>query len=414
MLLVIFVLILLIFVSAFFSSAETGLMSIDRYKLEYKAQSGNHNARRILKLLSRPDRLLGVILIGNTFANILASALATMLAIKLFGEQGIIVATILLTLVILIFAEVAPKTVAATHPSKIAFIAAYPLQLLLWLLYPLVWLINMASNTLLTLVNINVKNTERKPLSHAELRNIVHSSAESLARKDKDMLLGIFDLKQINVDEIMLPRNEIVGIDLNDPIEQIIQQLQHVSHTRIPLYYGNIDKVVGLLHVRTIIYLLKQPKITHRNLRAKAHQPYFIPATTSLTEQLLHFQRQKQRIAFIVDEYGNIQGLITIDDILEEVVGEFTTTVTDISQEIRKQDDNSYLIDGSITVRELNRKLGINLRSDGPNTLNGIIIEQLESIPTIGTSLRLPNMLVEIIEVDNHCVKLARVKLFNT
>lgn len=409
----IIILVLLILLSAFFSGSETGMMAIDRYKLEYRAKSGNRNAKRILSLLTRPDRLLGVILIGNTFANILASSLATLIAIHYLGETGIIISTILLTLIILIFAEVTPKTFAAIHANRFANLAAIPLQFLLWLLFPLVWLSNTIANSILKLFSVDVEGSESTPLSHAELRNLVNSTTGTISKKDKDMLLGIFDLKQVSVNDIMVPRNEINAIDLDDPIKEIIKQLQHVTHTRIPLFYGNLDKVVGFLHLRTIINLLKQENINHSNLLSATSKPYFIPEGVTLTHQLLEFQQQKQRMAFIVDEYGNVQGLVTIDDILEEVVGGFTTDINDLSEDIKKQTDGSYLVDGSTTLHELNRELDLEIPTTGPKTLNGLIIEQLESIPKTGISLKLLDYTIEICEVENNCVKTAQLKKSN-
>lgn len=403
------VLVLLIFVSAFFSGSETGLLSINRYRLKHLKNKGSAGAARASKLLERPDRLIGIILLGNNFVNILASAIATIIAIRLWGENGVWAATFILTVVILLFAEVTPKTVAALHPEKIAFPASYVLAPLLKIFYPIVWLINAVANTLLKTIGIKAEEGINHLLSRDELRTVVDEAGKNIPQSHQKMLLNIFDLETASVEEIMVPRNEIVGIDMEDSCDEITKQILSSPHTRLPVYFGGIDNTVGVLHLRNYLALQKQHDVTKEDIQKIMKEIYYIPEATPLNTQLLNFQKERRRIGLVVDEYGDIQGLATIDDILEEIVGEFTTVPSDNHKEIHPQEDGSYLIDGTLSIRELNRLLNWKLATNGPKTVNGLVTEYLETIPEAGTSLLLDNHPIEVIQTTSSSIKTVRI-----
>ena len=407
-------LLVLIIFSALFSSSETGLMSLNRYRLKHKANEGNRAAILTLQLLRRPDRLLGVILLGNNFVNIAASAVATILSIRYFGENGLAIATGLLTFVILVFAEVAPKTLAALHPERIAYPAAYIYTVLLTIFYPLVWFVNLLANSLLRLFGVNPDKDRDLSLSTAELRAVLNENGQQTPQKHQDMLLGILNLETITVEDIMVPRNEITGIDLNDDINEIRKQLTQSHRTRLPVFKESIDNTIGIFHLRRAISLIADNELTHETIHELISEPYFIPESTSLNKQLLNFQSSKRRTALAVDEYGDIQGLVTLEDILEEIVGEFTTNSGSSSPFIQPQDDGSFLLDASLHIREINRELNLNLPVEGPKTLNGLILEQLEIIPEPGTSLKIAGIPIEITKTKNNAVKSARINLSET
>jgi Mg2+/Co2+ transporter CorB len=399
----------LIILSAFFSSSETGLMSLNRYRLKHLANKGNRGAKLAQDLLSRPDRLLGLILLGNNFVNILASALATIIALRLLGEAGIAIATGLLTFVVLIFAEVAPKTLAALHPERIAFPAAYFYTPLLKALYPLVFIINSIANSLLKLIGVNTGNIKQEGLSTEELRSVVMETSKFIPKKHQDMLLGILNLESATVEDIMVPRNEITALDLNEDWDDILSDLTTCQRTRLPVFRGDINNIIGIIHMRRVINLLTHDKLTPENLEKQIRETYFIPETTSLYQQLNNFQAHKRRTALAVDEYGDIQGLVTLEDILEEVVGEFTTASPINTQNIHSQSDGSYIISGSTHIREINRSLGWKLPATGPKTLNGVILEYMEMIPEPGTSLMIARHPIEITKTQNNAVQMTRV-----
>jgi len=403
-------LLVLIFLSAFFSGSETGLFSLNRYRLRHLVKKGGHpGARRAYDLLKRPDRLIGLILLGNNFVNILASSTATVLGLKLFGDAGIAIATGVLTFVILIFSEVAPKTVAALHPERVAFAAAFVLKPLLRLLYPLVWTVNAIANGLLRLFGVSTADIPKLHLSSDELRTVVHEAGNMIPQRHQQMLLSILDLEKVTVEDIMIPRNEITGIDLEDDWADIVQQISASQHTRLPVYKGGIDNVLGIVHLRNVIAVHKHGELTRDAFMKVIRDPYFIPEGTALNTQLLNFQQQRRRIALVVDEYGDIQGLVTLDDILEEIVGEFTTDPSAVSKEIHPQEDGTYLVEGSANIRDLNRLMQWNLPTDGPKTLNGMIIEYLETIPEAGTSLLLAGYPLEIVQTTANAVKTVRI-----
>ncbi|MCE9954903.1 MULTISPECIES: HlyC/CorC family transporter [Aeromonas] len=402
------VLVILIVLSAFFSSSETGLMSLNRYKLRHLAQTKHKAARRVEKLLARPDRLLGLILIGNNLVNILASAIATIVCIRLFGDIGVAVATFGLTLVVLVFGEVTPKTLAAMFPERIAYPASWVLKGLMVPFAPLVWLINSITNLLLKLLRLEHRKDDS--LNTEELRTIVNEAGSLIPQRHQEMLISILDLDKMTVENIMVPRSEISAIDINDDWKSILRQLAHCAHTKILLYRDNIDDVVGFLHSRDALRLVARDQFSKSSLLREVDPIYFIPQGTPLNVQLAKFQRNKERIGLIVDEYGDIQGLITLDDILEEIVGDFTTSMAPApSDEIHPQPDGSFLVEGSASIRELNKEMHWHLPIDGPRTLNGVILEYLEEIPQPNISVRLAGYPIEILEVENNMVKMARI-----
>lgn len=404
------ILVACILLSAFFSGSETGLMALNRYRLRHLAEARNKGAMKASKLLERPDRLIGVILLGNNFVNILASSVATVIALELMGEPGIAVATGLLTLVILIFAEVAPKTLAALHPERVAFRVVYVLSPLLRVFYPVVWVINMIANFLLRRLGVHTDEVEETPLSREELRTIVKEAGAIIPRKHQQMLFGILDLEKVSVDDVMVPRTEIVGIDLDDDASTIEDQLHNPRHTRLPVYRGSIDNVLGILHVRRIPRLVdEEGDFELDRLESILDEPYYVPAGTPLHTQLFNFQRSKQRVGLVVDEYGDIEGLVTLEHILEEIVGEFTTDPLEMSKDVHPQADGSYLVDGGASLRELNRSMHWKLPTKDAKTLNGLILETLESIPEPGTHIRLPGYLIEIVQTSGQSVRTARV-----
>lgn len=405
-------LIVLIICSGFFSGSETGLMTLNRYRMRHLAKEGHKGALRASRLLTRPDRLIGLILLGNNFVNILASSLATIIALRLMGEAGIAVAAIILTLAILIFAEVAPKTLAALHPERIAYPASVVLEPLLKLLYPLVWIVNGAANILLKPFGIFKLDPSQQALSPEELRTVVLEAGLMIPKRHQNMLLSILDLEEITVDDIMIPRNELEGIDIEEDWENIIAQLTRSQYTRLLVYRGNIDHVVGFLHLRKVLNLVlsKQFDFKREDLEGLIREPYFIPEGTPLNKQLLNFQLLHRRSGLVVDEYGDFLGLVTLEDILEEIVGEFTTDPAAITPFISSQEDGSYLVDGRVTIRSLNRALSWNLPTGGPKTLNGLIMEYLETIPEPGTSLMLTGHPVEIVRISGNRVKTVRIQ----
>jgi len=403
------VLVLLIALSAFFSGSETGMMALNRYRLRHLAGNRHRGAMKASRLLEEPDRLIGLILLGNNFVNILASSIATIIALRLFGEAGIALAAGVLTLVILIFAEVAPKTLAALHPERIAFPAAYVLEALLRIAYPLVWIVNRLANGLLRPFGVTVAGHVPEHLSREELRTVFQEAGLKISQRHRDMLVGILDLEQVTVDDIMVPRNEVHGLDLDDSEAELLEQVLNSQHTQLPIFTGDINAVQGVVHLRRLLGPIQHGEFDKETITSAAKEPYFTPVGTPLSAQLRAFQTRQERVGLVVDEYGDVQGLVTLEDILEEVVGEFTTDPAAISADVHPQDDGTYLIDGSATIRELNRTMKLNLPEDGPKTLNGLILEHLEAIPESGTGLLLDGYPVEIVQTTEHAVKTARV-----
>ncbi len=402
-------LVILIILSGFFSSSETGLMALNKYRLRHLAKQGHRGARSAQKLLQKPDRLIGLILLGNNLVNILAASIATVIGIRLFGSNGIWIASMVMTVVVLIFAEVAPKTVAAVHPERIAFPASYVLTILLKVLYPLVWLVNTLANFVLKpfKVRTNVDVIER--LNREELRTLVQEGG-MIPRDHQRMLVNILNLEQATVEDVMTPRQDIVGINLDDDWENILIQLSQTVYTRLPVFRESIDQVEGLLHIRAVIAELAHGALTFDNLKRSVRKPYFIPEGTGLTQQLLEFQSRERQMGLVVDEYGDIQGLVTLDDILEEIVGEYTSDSRARTRYVRKLDDGNYLVDGIITIRALNRKTGWDLPEEEASTLNGLLLEELADIPAGNTSIRIGRHIMTIVEIKDNVISKVMVK----
>jgi Mg2+/Co2+ transporter CorB len=401
----------LIVLSAFFSSSETGMMALNRYRLKHLAGSGHKGAKRVSHLLEHPERLLGFVLIGNTLTNVFASALATLIAIRVLGDSGLAVtlASFLVGVFLLIFAEVAPKTVGALYPERIAFPFSRILKPLLRTFYPVVWAVNTLANYFLRIFGIDPARHKEEPLSQAELRTIVNDAGEIIPQRHQGMLLNILDLEQMTIDDIMVPRSEVIGLDLDEDDATLTRQLRECEFTRIPVYKQDINNIVGFLHLRSVVRLIDgQGQLNRRALLKEIDEPYFVPEGTPLHTQLFNFQKQKRRIAIVVDEYGVVQGLIALEDILEEIVGEFTSNLVDESEEIIEQTDGSFIIEGSAGIREINRALDWKLPTDGPKTLNGLLLESLESFPDADVGVRIGDYFFETMNVQGNIVKQIR------
>jgi Mg2+/Co2+ transporter CorB len=386
------------------------MMSLNRYRLRHQAKANNKNALRVQRLLEKPDKLIGVILIGNNFVNILASSIATVIAIRLWGDNGIALATGLLTLVILVFAEVTPKTLAALKPERIAFPASYLLRPLLILIYPAVWLVNIISNGLLRILGVSTNDINPDHLSREELRSVVKDAGSMIPRRHKGMLIGILDLEEVTVNDIMIPKHEVIGIDLDDDINDIIKLLCTSQHTRLPVFKTDLNNPVGILHLRKVSRLLLAAELNKAAIMQQAVEPYFVPEGTPLHTQLVNFQKAKRRLGFVVDEYGDVQGIATIEDILEEIVGEFTTDMSAANKDISLQEDDSYFVDGAATIREINKALDWQLPVNGPKTLSGVITEHLESIPETNVCIQIGSYYIETKKITDNVIKTARIK----
>ena len=402
-------LVLLLLMSAFFSGSETALMSLNRYRLRHKSRSGHRGARLAEALLKRPDRLIGLILLGNNLVNFSAASLVAIIALKLGGEPAVAIGTLLLTLVVLIFSEVAPKTLAALHPEKVAFPAAFIYFPLLKLMYPLVWLTNVIANGVLLIFGVRETSLQSDSLSREELRTVVHEASAMISRKYRRMLVNILDLEKVTVDDVMVPHNEIVGLDLEDDMNEISDVIRSCDHTRLPVYRDSIDNVVGMLHLRRLAHIAAEPGIDKARLESLVTEPYFVPEGTPLSTQLMQFQKRKERIALVVDEYGDIQGIVTLEDILEEIVGEFTTDPGSEEEEVTQGPGGCYMVSGSANIRDLNRTMDWQFPTEGPKTLNGLIVEYLETIPEAGTGLKLYGYPIEIVETGDNMIKTVRI-----
>lgn len=404
------ILIVLIIASAFFSGSETGMVAINRYRLRHLARHGHRGARRVEKLLSRTDRLLGVILIGNNFVNNYAATIAALLALAWFGNTGAAVAPIVFTIIMLIFAEVTPKTFAARKPESVAYPASLLLKPLLVLFAPLVWAVSGLSNGLLRLLGVREQPAGTDDLSPEELRTVVNEAGGLIPKRHQKMLLNILDLEKVTVEDIMIPRSEIIGIDIDADLNDILNLMRTSQHTRLPIYRSDPNNIIGILHLRKVSRLLMRPEVNKAELLQFSVEPYFVPEGTPLHKQLINFQNARRRQGVVVDEYGDVLGLITLEDILEEIVGEFTTDLAASSQDILLQEDGSYMVDGTAHLREINRSLHWSLPTDGPKTLNGLILEHLQNIPESSTSLRIEDYLIEVMQVKDNMVKTARLR----
>ena len=402
---------LLALISAYFSGSETAFMSINRYRLQHLLKDRNHDAaRRVMKLLRRPDRLLGTILIGNNVVNIFAASLATIVGLRLYGEWGPLISSLSLTIVFLIFAEVTPKTIATRFPERLSFASVYLLQPMLKVMFPLVIAVNAVSNRIAGLFGAHPSSKMTlESLSNEELVTLVHEGAD-IAGKGKSMLVSILEMEEVSVEEVMVPKAEMVTLDINNDIPSIVQQICNVQHTRIPVMRGSTDQIIGILHMRNANAFLNDPDKTKASLllAAKEELSYVIEGASLLT-QLLNFQKTHTRLSLVVDEYGEVLGLISMGDILEQIVGKFTTDPNDQFTTIQKQDDETYLIDGSLQLRAINQALGWELPTSGPKTLSGFIIETLEVIPETNVCVQKNGYYLETVHISDHMVKLVKV-----
>lgn len=400
---------LLILLSAFFSSSETAMMAVNRYRVKNRADNGHRSAKLVTRLLESPDKLLGTILFGNNVANIAASTLATVIGLRLFGDAGLAYAPLALVFIVLIFAEVAPKTLAAINPERIAYPAAWVLAFLQVLLAPFVWLVKIFSNSFLKLFGVTV-TAQNDALTSDELRAAVSESDDQLHNSHKDMLLRVLEMEKITVEDVMIPRSDMEAIDLEDEWDEIVEQLATSHHTRVPVFKGSLDNIVGIAHIRKMFYLSQIGDFNRETMAQMIREPHFVPENTSITHALSHLQDQRRRFGIVVDEYGDIKGLVTLELILEEIVGEFTVMVPGIDDDITAQEDGSYLVRGNTYLRDINRKLDWQLPTDNAKTINGLIIEQLESIPEASTCFRIDCYTVEIVQTRDTSVHVARLQ----
>ena len=407
-------LLILLIVSGFFSGSETGMMALNRYRLRHQRKKSS-GARRAAKLLATPDKLIGLILIGNNAVNILAAIIANMLAIIYVGPAAAPwVATATLTILVLVFSEITPKSIAAQNPEWFAFKASHVLRPLLYFLSPLVWIINKLTNGLISLLGFDPKKNRDDGLDTEELKSVVDISGDKISDNHQRMLKGMLDLENVTIEDIMIPRNEIVGLDLESPVELLKPQIVNAQFSRLPIYVGDINNVLGVFHLRKRYQLLQSNSLTHEKIKRFCEEPYFVPESTSLITQLLNFQKSSKRYAMVVDEYGEVQGLVTLEDILEEIVGDFTSHDLDHDQEISLLTDDSYSIDGSVTIREINKTTGWNLPTTGPKTLNGLVLEELERIPDGNVSFQLREYKFETKEFNSVMIKKVVVTTLKT
>ncbi|RAX07208.1 magnesium/cobalt efflux protein [Photorhabdus sp. HUG-39] len=401
----------MVIVSAYFSASETGMMTMNRYRLRHLAKQGNHSARRVEALLRHPEQLISLILIGNNLVNILASALATIIGMRLYGDAGVAIATGILTFIVLIFSEVMPKTIAALYPERVAFPSSFLLRPLQKIMLPLVWVLNKITLLLMRCLGIKQPTGSSHAMSKDELRTIVNESNAKLSQQNQAMLTSILDLEKVTIGDIMVPRNEIIGIDINDDWKSIIRQLTHSPHGRIVLYRDSLDDAIGMLRVREAYRLMTEKKeFIKRNLIKAADKIYYVPVSTPLNIQLVNFQRNKEKAGLIVDEYGDIQGLVTVEDILEEIVGDFTTSMSpSLAEEVSPQSDGTILIDGTANIRELNKAFNWALPVDGPRTVNGMVLEELGEIPALNVQVQIGKYNFEVLSVNDNVIKQVRV-----
>lgn len=405
-------LVICLVLSAYFSGSETGLLSVNKYRLRFLSEQGNKGAQKAEKLLERPDTLLSFILIFNNLVNISASAIATIIGMRLYGDAGVAIATGLLTFVMLVFSEIFPKTVAAMYPEKVGLFSSHILTVLLKIFYPVVWFMNIFTKSLMKIIGLK-PDLQKQVISREELRSIVTEAGEATPdEQHPQMLLSILDMETVTVDDIMVPRNEIGGIDIDDDWKAIMRQLNHAAHNRVVLYKGSLDEqVLGILRVREAFrLLLEKNEFTKETLIRAADEVYFIPEGTPLKTQLANFRTNKERFGLVVDEYGDIKGLVTLEDILEEIVGDFTTsTAPTIDEEVTQQSDGSMIIEGSANLRDLNKMFGWELDTEDARTFNGLILEHLEEIPDEGTVCEIDGLQITILEVADNMIKQAKV-----
>ena len=401
---------LLIIASAFFSASETSMMALNRYRLKALSAKNNTQAKRVEKLLKKIDYLIGGILLGNNFVNILAASIATLLSIRIWGEGSVIIASLVLTLVILIFAENTPKTFAAKNPEKIALPASWLLEILIKIFKPLIYLISVISQFILQLFGL--KNVSKDILNSEELRMAVKDSKSQMSKNYQNMLLNIIDLEKVKVEDIMIPHHELVSADANNE-DELFEQFKRIQHNRLLLFEGSENNIIGTIHMRDILNIYAKEEINVSKIKELIREPYFIPEGTPLSQQLEHFKKQKRRLGIVVDEYGEVKGMVVLDDILEEIVGQFTSSQGETIEEIKIQDDGSYLADPRVSIRELNSELNVKLPFDSAKTLNGLILEQLQSFPQHNVSLKIDPLIIEIIQVSKQGIKLVKITKIN-
>lgn len=382
-------------------------MAINRYRLKSLSAKNIHQAKRVEKLLKNIDYLIGGILLGNNFVNILAASIATLLSIKLWGEGSVILASLMLTVIILIFAETTPKTYAAKNPEKIALPASWFIDLLIKVFRPLIFLISYISQSILKLFGL--KNINNDILNSEELRMAVVDSKPLLSKNYRKMLLNIIDLEKIKVEDIMIPHHELVSVDINNE-DEIFEQLKRVQHTRLLIFNGSEHNIIGTIHMRDVVNVYAKDEMDISAIKELIREPYFIPEGTPLSQQLEHFKSQKRRLGIVVDEYGEVKGMVVLDDILEEIVGQFTSNQGESINEINLQNDGSYLVDPRISIREINAALKVQLPSDNAKTLNGLILEHLQSFPQHNVSLKIEPLIIEIVQVSKQGIRLVRIK----
>ena len=385
-------------------------MALNRYRLKALSAKNNAQAKRVEKLLNKIDYLIGGILLGNNFVNILAASIATLLSLKLFGEGSVIIASLVLTLVILVFAENTPKTFAAKNPEKIALPASWILEILIKIFKPLIYLISIISKFILKLLGL--KNVSKDILNSEELRMAVKDSKSQMSKNYQSMLLNIIDLEKVKVEDIMIPHHELVSADANDE-EELFEQFKRIQHNRLLLFEGSENNIIGTIHMRDILNIYAKEEISLSKIKEFIREPYFIPEGTPLSQQLEHFKKQKRRLGIVVDEYGEVKGMVVLDDILEEIVGQFTSSQGETIEEIQIQSDGSYLVDPRVSIREINAELNVKLPFDSAKTLNGLILEQLQSFPQHNLSLKIDSLIIEIIQVSKQGIKLVKITKIN-
>ena len=398
----------LVLMSAFFSGSETSMMAINRYRLKHLVKEKNKSAKRVSRLLEKTDRLLGVILIGNNFTHTLSTALATVVAIRIWSDNAVLAVTVFMTIIMIIFAEVMPKTIAALKPESIAFPSSYLLKPLSKILSPLITMVSFISNNVTKLMGIDLDNANKDELKPEELRTLLQTSG--VPKRQEEMLMGIFDMDNLSVNDVMIPKNEIIGIDLNDEIKDIVKQLQEIDFTYVPCYEDTIDNIQGFLSLNKKAEFLGSETKSIRSLKDELREPLFVPENTPLYKQLANFQSSGRRVGLIVDEYGDIEGIITLRSILEIIVGEITTESIE-KMDIMPQADGSYLVDGSMMIREVNRRLEWELPTEGPKTLSGLILEEIQTIPDTNVGLSIENYRIETVLIKDNVIKLAKVEI---
>jgi Mg2+/Co2+ transporter CorB len=401
----------LLILSGFFAISETSMMAINRYRLKHLVKQGNRGAKLTAYLLDHTDKLLGILLLGNNLLNAAAAALVTVITIKLFGDNqwSLTIGTLAVTFLILIFSEITPKVLGAAYPERVAIPASYVLTPLLRLAYPVVWFVNLFVKLLLWLMRLKPSSAGTHALGPEELRTLVMEAGHYIPQKHQSILINLFSLEKITVDDVMTPRNQIEAIDINAPAEEIRHRLATSHHTRLPVYEGQLDNIIGQVHMRKVLHQTQSGELDAEALREVMREPYFVPAGTPLFTQLQHFQETQRRAGLVVDEYGELLGLVSLEDILEEIVGEFTTHAPAQGGAYHRQEDGSWLVDGGSLLRDLNRKLGLQFPLDGPKTLNGLILEHLEDIPEAGISLKIANVALEIIQTQDRAVKVVKI-----